>query len=99
MITIGFVLSCLFTGSLAGNNAGNPLFHQLVVHESIQSIPGGFIKNDAAPASQMLTLRLALTQNNIQSLESELYAVSDPTSTRYGQHLSKEEVCQVTEIL
>ena len=89
MITVGFILASL----LAVSQAANPLFRSLVQHESRQGIPDGFVKNSAAPASQVLNLRIALTQNNIQGLESELYFVSDPASARYGQHLTKEEVC------
>lgn len=34
-------------------------------------------------------LRIALAQPNFDTLEEHLYAVSDPASPRYGQHLSK----------
>ena len=87
MITVGFILASL----LAVSQAANPLFRNMVMHEST-TVPDGFVKGAAAPASDVLNLRIALTQNNIKGLESELYAVSNPDSARYGQHLSKEEV-------
>ena len=39
-----------------------------------------------------MTLRISLKQPNFDKLEEHLYAVSDPASPRYGQHLSKEQV-------
>ena len=44
-----------------------------------------------APAQHTLTLHLGLAQSNFKGLEDALYAVSTPSSPRYGQHLSKEE--------
>lgn len=67
-------------------------FSNLVVHESIQSVPNGFTRVASAPANQTLNLRLAPTNTNMTGLEELLYAVSTPGSPLYGQHLSKEEV-------
>jgi tripeptidyl-peptidase I len=39
-----------------------------------------------------MTMRISLKQPNFNKLEEHLYAVSDPESPRYGQHLSKEQV-------
>ena len=62
------------------------------VHERRDAVPRGFVKTAAAPASQMLNLRLALVQSDPQGLEDALYAVSTPSSALYGQFLTKEEV-------
>ena len=62
------------------------------LHERREVIPRGFVKTTAAPASQMLNLRLALVQSDPQGLEDALYAVSTPSSALYGQFLTKEEV-------
>lgn len=40
----------------------------------------------------MISLRIALPQSNFDALEQHLYEVSDPFHSRYGDHLSKEEV-------
>ncbi|KAJ6490959.1 hypothetical protein C8R45DRAFT_195537 [Mycena sanguinolenta] len=64
----------------------------MVVHESRAAPAAGFVQSGAAPAAQELTLRIALKQNNIAGLETELYKVSDPASEFYGQHLTLEEV-------
>ncbi|KAF9009885.1 family S53 protease [Cyathus striatus] len=70
----------------------NPVVRDLVQHESRTSIPNGFVKANAAPADQVLTLRINLAQNDMAGLEKALFDVSTPGSALYGQHLSKEEV-------
>jgi tripeptidyl-peptidase-1 len=52
----------------------------MVVHESRAAPAKGFIQSAAAPEEQALTLRIALKQNNIAGLQTELYKVSDPAS-------------------
>ncbi|KAJ7869873.1 family S53 protease [Mycena olivaceomarginata] len=49
-------------------------------------------RTHGSPAEQELTLRIALKQNNIVGLQTELYKVSDPASEFYGKHLTIEEV-------
>jgi tripeptidyl-peptidase-1 len=49
----------------------------MVVHESRAAPAEGFIQS---PPKQEITLRIALKQNNIAGLETELYKVSDPAS-------------------
>ncbi|KAJ7815332.1 family S53 protease-like protein, partial [Mycena olivaceomarginata] len=66
----------------------------MVVHESRAAPAEGFVQSSAAPANQEITLRIALKQNNIAGLETELYKVSDPASEFYGQHLTLEEVVE-----
>ncbi|KAJ7731994.1 family S53 protease-like protein [Mycena metata] len=66
----------------------------LVVHEHRAQPASGFVSTGPAPYDAELTLRIALNPNNIAGLESELYAVSDPSSSRYGQHLTPEEVAE-----
>ncbi len=64
----------------------------MVVHESRQSVPEGFVESGPANGETVLSLRAALVQSDMAGLEQELYAVSTPGSERYGQHLSKEDV-------
>ncbi|KAJ3740978.1 peptidase S8/S53 domain-containing protein [Lentinula detonsa] len=45
-----------------------------------------------APSTHKIELKIGLPQPNFHILEKHLYEVSDPSHTRYGQHLSKEEV-------
>jgi len=54
--------------------------------------PKEWVKLQPAPPDEYLTLRIGLAQPNFETLVDHLYAVSDPDSTRYGQHLSKGHV-------
>lgn len=65
----------------------------LLVHEHRAQPARGFVSTGPAPSDAELTLRIALNPSNIAGLESELYAVSDPSSSRYGQHLTPEDAC------
>ncbi|GJJ13486.1 hypothetical protein Clacol_007740 [Clathrus columnatus] len=69
-----------------------PLEEHLVVHGQIQSIPPEYIVNGAAGPQHLLQLTIELNPGNVSGLEAELYAVSDPRSSKYGQHLTKGEV-------
>ncbi|PCH39539.1 family S53 protease-like protein [Wolfiporia cocos MD-104 SS10] len=74
---------------------GTPLSLNLQVHESRASVPKGFILQGPASSDMLLSLRIALAQNNVDGLIAALYEVSTPTSSLYGQHLSKAEVEQL----
>ncbi|KDQ49683.1 hypothetical protein JAAARDRAFT_200608 [Jaapia argillacea MUCL 33604] len=63
-----------------------------IVFESLNSIPTGYADDGPAPVDSVLSLRVALVQNNVAGLHDALYAVSDPSSGLYGQHLSSLEV-------
>lgn len=76
----------LLSGAFASSQ-----FSDLIVHESIPSVPNGFMRVSSAPANQALNIRIALANSNMAGLEDMLYAVSTPGSPLYGQHLSKEE--------
>lgn len=39
-----------------------------------------------------IQLRIGLKQGSFDELERHLYEVSDPSHSRYGQHLSEDEV-------
>ena len=60
-------------------------------HDS-SAIPRGWKLVAPAPDSAMVKLRIALPQNRFDELENHLYEVSDPSHSRYGEHLSIEEV-------
>ncbi|KAF8182218.1 family S53 protease [Mycena galopus ATCC 62051] len=89
------VLATSFIASLLLLVAATPRAPRtMVVHESRAAPAKGFVQSAAAPAEQEITLRIALKQNHIAGLETELYKVSDPTSEFYGQHLTLEEVTE-----
>ena len=59
---------------------------------SRDSAPAGFTFNGTAPSTDVLKLRIALKQNNIDGLIEKLYDVSDPSSKNYRKWLTKDEV-------
>ena len=61
-----------------------------LVHERA-TVPRGFVSQGAAPADKMLTLRIALTSNNISGLEAKATALSSPGSPEFRQWLSQDE--------
>ncbi|KAJ7831014.1 family S53 protease-like protein [Mycena olivaceomarginata] len=87
-----FLLSILLVAS------AKPMVQRaMAVHESRNEPARGFVRSAPAPPAKELTLRIAMTPNNMSGLETELYAVSDPKSKLYGQHLTAEEVSKFFE--
>jgi tripeptidyl-peptidase I len=60
----------------------------LVFHEGRAEPPSGFVSTGPAPADQSITLRVALTSNNIAGLENKLNSISTPGSKEFRQWLS-----------
>ncbi|KAH9919439.1 subtilisin-like protein [Epithele typhae] len=63
-----------------------------VAHEKRDSTPVGFAALGPAHSDTTLKLRFALAQADSSSLVDALYAVSDPASPQYGEHLTKAQV-------
>ncbi|KAF5390002.1 hypothetical protein D9757_003859 [Collybiopsis confluens] len=70
--------------------AGIPARRAMTVHES-RSLPVHFANSGTPSPDSSISLKIALTANDMAGLETKLYEVSDPASTLYGQHLSFEE--------
>lgn len=64
----------------------------MVLHESRVAPPSGFVSQGMAPSSQSITLRVALTPNNLTGLQDKLMSISTPGSPNFRQWLSMEEV-------
>jgi tripeptidyl-peptidase-1 len=66
-----------------------------VLVESIDKVPQGW-KPAAVPSpSSQIVLQVALTQQNIDQLESKLAAVSTPNSNNYGKYLDLDEINEI----
>ncbi|KAJ7152464.1 subtilisin-like protein [Mycena filopes] len=65
---------------------------RMVAHESRSSPPSGFVSRGPAPNTEMLTLRVALTSNNVAGLEQKLASLATPGSAEFRRWLSMEEV-------
>jgi hypothetical protein len=87
LITRFWLLACV-CGKIA---AANMLSSNLVVHESVTA-RRGYVNVGPAAADTALNLRLGLVSADFATLEKRLYEVSTPSSSKYGQHLSTEEV-------
>jgi tripeptidyl-peptidase I len=88
MVPKVLILFTIFSLALA-----KPTTRNMVVRESRQSFPSGYVRTGPASADTELKLRIALVQNNPDGLATALYDVSTPGSPSYGEHLNKEEVC------
>ncbi|KAF7335731.1 Family S53 protease-like protein [Mycena venus] len=64
----------------------------MVLHERRTAVPSGFVRQGAAPGNEMITLRVALTSNNVSGLEQKLKSIASPGSPDFRQWLSKDEV-------
>lgn len=66
-----------------------------VLVERLEKLPQGW-KAAAAPSpSSQILLQVALTQQNIDQLESRLTAVSTPNSNTYGKYLDLDEINEI----
>ncbi|KAJ7831016.1 family S53 protease [Mycena olivaceomarginata] len=85
-------VTSLFFASLIAFAAAGPAFQNFVVQENLASAPQGFSKVGPAAESTPINLRIALASSDFAGLEKALYDVSTPSSSNYGNHLSKDEV-------
>jgi tripeptidyl-peptidase I len=74
-------------------------FTKMIVQDSRDEVPYGFVSSGPVPLDKIFNLRIAMASNNMAGLEERLYAVSDPGSADYGKHLSKEEVSSFISVL
>jgi tripeptidyl-peptidase-1 len=70
----------------------------LVLHDSRSTHPQGFAHHGAAPAAQVIKLRVGLASANTAGLEAKLQSISNPTSPEYGQWLTAG-MCSVLHVL
>ncbi|PCH43829.1 subtilisin-like protein [Wolfiporia cocos MD-104 SS10] len=73
---------------------GKPAPRSMRVLGRRDSPPSSYTLLGAASSDTQISLRIALAQSNPTGLEEALYDVSTPSSTNYGQHLTKEEAAQ-----
>ncbi|KAL7929774.1 peptidase S8/S53 domain-containing protein [Trichoderma chlorosporum] len=66
-----------------------------VLVDSLEKLPQGWKAASAPSPSSQITLQVALTQQNIDQLESRLAAVSTPNSKTYGNYLDVDEINEI----
>ena len=90
------MLTPLFAGLLLpAMSLASLLRRDMQLHESRAEPPSGYTVLGLAAPETILTLRLAIVQNNLTALIDTLYEVSNPSSPNYGAYLSKEEVLRL----
>ena len=70
-------------------------YTDMLVHNARKAAPQGYKAEGLASSEATLELKIALTSNNMAGLESALYDVSTPGSSKYRKFLSKEQVRQL----
>ncbi|GKZ19826.1 tripeptidyl-peptidase sed1 [Aspergillus brasiliensis] len=63
-----------------------------VVHERREALPSVWVEESRLDKRALLPMRIGLTQSNLDRGHDLLMDMSHPQSSRYGQHLSSEEV-------
>ena len=65
-----------------------------VRHEKRGALPFGWERHDRLPSHDVLPMRIALKQSNMDKAEDFLMEVSHPRSPKYGQHWSAKQVAE-----
>ena len=86
---VSALFGSLIVVAFASVASGAP--HALKLRQSIAS-PRNWVDLGRAPPTHVIPLRIALPQPRFPELEQHLTEISDPFHSRYGQHLSKEDV-------
>lgn len=93
---VAVIFSVALLASLAAAKLHARSAEKLVVREALASAPSGFAKTSAVDPDTMLNLRVALAHSDIDGLYQAINDVSIPGNAKYGQHLTKSEVRNLT---
>lgn len=63
-----------------------------VIHEKRDYVPDAWAKRGKLDSRAILPIKIALTQSNLHRGEDVLMEVSDPTSPKYGEHWTADQV-------
>ncbi|KAF2466926.1 subtilisin-like protein [Lindgomyces ingoldianus] len=86
----------LFTAALLSLCAATPLQSRYVVKET-HRVPHEFSREGNAPSQALIRLSVGLKQGRFHELEKQLYEISDPDHSHYGQYLSLDEVNELVK--
>jgi len=89
---VRFVLGCAAIIGASAQDVFLASSPKLMQMEHTPQLPLGWARVAPSNPTQMIELTFAVKQQNVAKLQEELLAVSTPTSPRYGQHLTNEEV-------
>ena len=89
MLVAGLLFSSLIRLVLGGAVPRS----DLVPRSQLPSIPPGFSPSQLwVPGDDVIRLTIGIPPNDASSLHAALLDVSDPSSSNYGRHLSRDEV-------
>ncbi|CAF9905503.1 MAG: hypothetical protein GOMPHAMPRED_003229 [Gomphillus americanus] len=79
---------------LAGTAFSSALPNKLVLHErrAFEPVITQWTKRSLAPQDAILPVRIALTQRNPQEGHNHLMDISDPRSSNFGKHWTRQQV-------
>lgn len=83
--------SLLAISALAAGNFALPSVNH-VVHEKRDRLPPGWQHHEKLQSSEVLPMKIALTQSNLEKAEEFLMDVSHPESPNFGKHWTHEEI-------
>ena len=83
-----FTLGALIAGAVAAPSTRH------VLHEKRERVPQGWSRHSKLESDNVLPMKIALTQSNIDKLEDYLMEVSHPSSEKFGQHWSAKKVAE-----
>ncbi|KAL8821248.1 MAG: hypothetical protein Q9223_000673 [Gallowayella weberi] len=81
-----FTVSALVASSLAAPSGDH------VLHEKRNRLPPGWQYHEKIKSTEMLPMRIALTQSNLDKADDFLMDVSHPDSPNYGKHWTHEDI-------
>ena len=68
-----------------------------VLHEQLATIPAGWQHTQTPADDSTIVLQIGLQQQNLDKLESLIYAVSTPGDAEYGNHMDRDEVAALLQ--
>ena len=67
------------------------------VHEQLAAAPAGWSYVSTPDDDQSISLQIGLQEQNLDQLETKLYAVSTPGDSSYGQHMDRDSVAAMLQ--
>ncbi|KDQ54115.1 hypothetical protein JAAARDRAFT_136070 [Jaapia argillacea MUCL 33604] len=90
LLAHSFVLALLCASGLASS----PVLSPYTLHEKRSHVPAGWNRARKHDSGAVLPLRIGLTQSNMDKLEELLMEVSDPESSKFGDHWTAGQVAK-----
>ena len=84
LLTLGALVASVFAAPSAPH----------VRHEKRNFLPPGWQKHDRMPGHQVLPMRIALSQSNLEKADDFLMDVSHPDSPNFGKHWTAKQVAE-----